>query len=159
MSKTTSPSKSDRIEKVAFATRRRWKPPFDILRALMDAATITRPIATKDDSMAVAASRVDPFSVEPPPGERIAAKPTKTTPVQIVLMVLGTIAFLYFARPRGPARFPGLCGGNDPETAHPMVVLLPHSAGALRRGRALFPGGRRRGWFLSIGPPGVDVDE
>jgi len=27
--------------------------------------------------MAVAASRVDPFSVEPPPGERIAAKPTK----------------------------------------------------------------------------------
>ena len=65
----------------------------------MDAATITRPIATKDGSMAAAAPRVDPFSVEPPPAERIAAAATKTTPVQIVLIVLGTIAFLYFARP------------------------------------------------------------
>ena len=65
----------------------------------MDAATITRPIAAKDDSMAAAAPRVDPFSVEPPPAERIAAVATKTTPVQIVLIVLGTIAFLYFARP------------------------------------------------------------
>jgi predicted PurR-regulated permease PerM len=99
MSKTISPSKSDLIEKGAFTARRRWKPPFDILRTLMDAATITRPIATKNDSMAAAAPRVDPFSVEPPPAERIAATATKTTPVQIVLMVLGTIAFLYFARP------------------------------------------------------------
>jgi predicted PurR-regulated permease PerM len=65
----------------------------------MDAATITRPIVTKNDSMAAAAPCVDPFSVEPPPAERIAAKATKTTPVQIILMVLGTIAFLYFARP------------------------------------------------------------
>jgi predicted PurR-regulated permease PerM len=65
----------------------------------MDAATITRPIATKNDSMAAAAPCVDPFSVEPPPAERITAKAAKTTPVQIVLMVLGTIAFLYFARP------------------------------------------------------------
>jgi predicted PurR-regulated permease PerM len=65
----------------------------------MDAATITRPIATKNDSMAAAAPCVNPFSVEPPPAERIAAKATKTTPVQIILMVLGTIAFLYFARP------------------------------------------------------------
>jgi predicted PurR-regulated permease PerM len=99
MSKTTSPSKSDRIEKGALATRRRWKPPFDILRTLVDAATITRPIAAKDDSMAAAAPSVDPFSVEPPPAERVAALTTKTTPVQIVLIVLGTIAFLYFARP------------------------------------------------------------
>ena len=99
MSKTTSPSKSDRIEKGALAARRRWKPLFDILRTLMDAATITRPIAAKDDSMAAAAPSVDPFSVEPPPAERVAALTTKTTPVQIVLIVLGTIAFLYFARP------------------------------------------------------------
>jgi predicted PurR-regulated permease PerM len=65
----------------------------------MDAATITRPIAAKDDSMAAAAPSVDPFSVEPPPAERVAALTTKTTPVQIVLIVLGTIAFLYFSRP------------------------------------------------------------
>ena len=65
----------------------------------MDAATITRPIAAKDDSTVAAAPRVDTFSVEPPPAERIAAAATKTTSVQIVLIVLGTIAFLYFARP------------------------------------------------------------
>jgi len=65
----------------------------------MDGATITRPIAAKDDSTAAAAPRVDPFSVEPPPAERIAAAATKTTPVQIVLIVLGVIVFLYFARP------------------------------------------------------------
>jgi predicted PurR-regulated permease PerM len=65
----------------------------------MDAATITRPIAAKDDSTVAAAPQVDTFSVELPPAERIVAAATKTTPVQIVLIVLGTIAFLYFARP------------------------------------------------------------
>jgi hypothetical protein len=37
--------------------------------------------------------------IEPPPAPSSAAATTKTTPVQIVLIVLGTIAFLYFARP------------------------------------------------------------
>jgi predicted PurR-regulated permease PerM len=36
---------------------------------------------------------------EPPPAPSSAAAAMKTTPVQIVLIVLGTIAFLYFARP------------------------------------------------------------
>jgi len=36
---------------------------------------------------------------EPPPAPSSAAAATKPTPLQIVLMVLGTIAFLYFARP------------------------------------------------------------
>jgi len=36
---------------------------------------------------------------EPPPAPVSAAPATNTTPVQIVLIVLGTIAFLYFARP------------------------------------------------------------
>ena len=36
---------------------------------------------------------------EPPPAPSSAAAATHTTPVQIVLLVLGTIAFLYFARP------------------------------------------------------------
>ncbi len=35
---------------------------------------------------------------EPPPAPSSAAEATKTSPVQIVLIVLGTIAFLYFAR-------------------------------------------------------------
>jgi predicted PurR-regulated permease PerM len=36
---------------------------------------------------------------KPPSAPLVAAVATKTTPVQIVLIVLGTIAFLYFARP------------------------------------------------------------
>jgi len=40
-----------------------------------------------------------PAAAAAPPVEQIAAAGTKTTPVQIVLMVLGTVAFLYFARP------------------------------------------------------------
>jgi predicted PurR-regulated permease PerM len=36
---------------------------------------------------------------EPPPAPLSDAAPMKTTPVQIVLIVLGMIAFLYFARP------------------------------------------------------------
>ena len=36
---------------------------------------------------------------EPPPAPASAAGAARTTPVQIVLIVLGTIAFLYFARP------------------------------------------------------------
>jgi predicted PurR-regulated permease PerM len=40
-----------------------------------------------------------PPGSEPPPAPSSAAVATKTTPVQIVLIVLGTIAFLYFARP------------------------------------------------------------
>ena len=64
----------------------------------MDAATITRPIAAKDDSTVAVAPPADALNGEPPPAERIAAA-AKVTPLQIVLIVLGTIAFLYFARP------------------------------------------------------------
>ena len=55
--------------------------------------------------------------------------------------------------------FPGLCGGDGLEAAHPLVVLLPHSPGALGRRRALSSGGRRRDWILPTGPAGADVDE
>jgi predicted PurR-regulated permease PerM len=65
----------------------------------MDAATITQPIAAKDDSTVAAAPRADALSGDPLPAPLSAAAATKTTPVQIVLIVLGVIAFLYFARP------------------------------------------------------------
>jgi predicted PurR-regulated permease PerM len=38
-------------------------------------------------------------SSEPPPAPSSTAAATKTIPLQVVLLVLGTIAFLYFARP------------------------------------------------------------
>jgi len=65
----------------------------------MSVATITQPVAAKEESATAAALRMDASGVEPPPTEQIAAMATRTTPVQIVLIVLGTIAFLYFARP------------------------------------------------------------
>ena len=40
-----------------------------------------------------------PPAGEPPPAPPVATAATKTPPVQIVLIVLGIIAFLYFARP------------------------------------------------------------
>ncbi len=64
----------------------------------MDAATMTRPIAAKDDSTVAAAPQADALHGEPPPAEPIAVA-AEVTPVQIVLIVLGTIVFLYFARP------------------------------------------------------------
>src|ERR1700723_3157034 len=64
----------------------------------MDAATITQPHAEKDGSSAAVAPLAEAANGEPPPSERFIA-PAKVTPVQIFLMVLGAIGFLYFARP------------------------------------------------------------
>jgi predicted PurR-regulated permease PerM len=64
----------------------------------MDAATMTRPIAAKLDSPVAVAPPAGALDGQPPPAERIAAV-ARVTPLQIVLIVLGTIAFLYFARP------------------------------------------------------------
>ncbi len=65
----------------------------------MDAATITQPIAAKDDSTVAAAPQADALSGEPLSAEPPAATAAKATPLQIVMIVLGTIAFLYFPRP------------------------------------------------------------
>lgn len=65
----------------------------------MDASTPIQPIAAKDHSTVVATPPANALSNEPPPTELIAAPVAKTTPVQGVLIVLGVIAFLYFARP------------------------------------------------------------
>jgi len=125
----------------------------------MDAATIIQPIVVKDDSTVAAEPRADAPSHEPQSAGPIAASAAKAAPVQIVLILLGAIAFLYFARPVVLPVVLALYRGNDFETAHPLVVLLPHSVGALRRRRALPSGVRHRDWFLSTGPAGVDVDE
>ena len=65
----------------------------------MDADTIPQPIAARDDPAVAAAPRADALSGEPLSAEPIAATVAKTTPVQIVLIALGVMAFLYFARP------------------------------------------------------------
>jgi predicted PurR-regulated permease PerM len=65
----------------------------------MDAATITPPIAAKENSAVAARPRAEALNGEPLCAEPIIATAARPTPAQIVLMVLGTIAFLYFARP------------------------------------------------------------
>src|SRR5690349_402751 len=64
----------------------------------MDAAAITEPIAARE-ALAVPTTPVSPaVIVEAPPVGSIGFTVTKVTPVQLVLMALGTTAFLYFAR-------------------------------------------------------------
>jgi predicted PurR-regulated permease PerM len=65
----------------------------------MDAATLSQPIAAKDDLTVVAPPRTEARGGEPLSVEPGAATAAKTTPVQTFLIVLGTIAFLYLARP------------------------------------------------------------
>jgi predicted PurR-regulated permease PerM len=63
----------------------------------MDAATITPSIEPKEHSAVAAGPRAE--ALEPLCAEPIVSTAAKTTRAQIILMVLGTIAFLYFARP------------------------------------------------------------
>jgi predicted PurR-regulated permease PerM len=60
-------------------------------------STATEPFDAPAGTLEVPANEVS--GSEPLLAEAIAATVAKTTPVQIVLIVLGTIAFLYFARP------------------------------------------------------------
>jgi len=60
-------------------------------------ANNTRPLGETSAVLVEAATTVP--GNEPPCEGPGAAASTKATPVQIVLIVLGTIAFLYFARP------------------------------------------------------------
>ncbi len=65
----------------------------------MDTATKPLPISANDDSTVEAALCGDGLSSKTPSAEPITTPATQATLAQIVLMVLGTIAFLYFARP------------------------------------------------------------
>ena len=65
----------------------------------MHAATITQPIAAKEDPAVAAAPHPDAPLGEPLFAEPIGAAVGKTVLMQIGMIVLGTIAFLYFARP------------------------------------------------------------
>jgi predicted PurR-regulated permease PerM len=72
---------------------------FNIIRDLLRRHSTAPPAAPNGDS----AVNEKPLAKEPsaksPPAEVIAAAVTKMTPVQVILIALGTIAFLYFAGP------------------------------------------------------------
>ena len=118
-------------------------------------------LATVPEPLGASAEMLDPpaQSGVPPPAPSRATETTKSTPVQIVLLVLGTVAFLYFARPlilpvfmaclAGMALKPlirWLSGWHIPPALSAAVVLclLVTAIGI---------------GFLPTGPPGVDVDE
>ena len=65
----------------------------------MDATSKTPPAAAKDDPVVPALPQADTLIAELPTAEPITASVAKTTPVQIALIGLGVVAFLYFARP------------------------------------------------------------
>lgn len=72
---------------------------FDIVRALLRGHSTAPPAAPNGDSAVNEEPLAEEPSAESPPAEVIAAAVTKMTPVQVILLALGTIAFLYFARP------------------------------------------------------------
>jgi predicted PurR-regulated permease PerM len=65
----------------------------------METIEIIPPIAVNSDSALATALRAAELSAEPALTQASAPAPSKITAGQIVLIVLGTIAFLYFARP------------------------------------------------------------
>src|SRR4051794_18511867 len=65
----------------------------------MEAAPIVQPVTTHTALAAAATHCTETIAPEASSAELITASAVKTTPVQIVLIALGTIAFLYFARP------------------------------------------------------------
>jgi len=72
---------------------------FNIIGALLRRQAGTQPNAPNGDATLKEAPLKDAVPGEPLSAEAFAATVAKTTPVQIVLILLGTIAFLYFARP------------------------------------------------------------
>jgi predicted PurR-regulated permease PerM len=72
---------------------------FNIIRAFLQDHATTQPNTPNGDSTLKEPPLTNALSGEPLSAEPIAATSAKATPVQIVLIVLGVIAFLYFARP------------------------------------------------------------
>jgi predicted PurR-regulated permease PerM len=72
---------------------------FNVLRAFFQKTGATQTAASNGDSPLTDPARAGAVNADPPPAEVIAAAMTKMSPGQIVLIVLGTLAFLYFVRP------------------------------------------------------------
>ena len=70
-----------------------------IRRSLLDAFAATQRMAANDSFTAKAARPADALAEEAPPTPPAGAVAVRMTPAQSVLIVLGVIGFLYFARP------------------------------------------------------------
>ncbi len=74
-------------------------PRLNVIRAFLRGRAKTQPNAPNGDATPKESPPASALGGEPLLAEAIATTAAKTTPVQIALIVLGTIAFLYFARP------------------------------------------------------------
>jgi len=73
-------------------------PRLNLIRTFLRGQTATQPAAPNVDAALNKAPLANTPEAESPPAEVIAAAVTKVTPPQGIVIVLGTIAFLYFAR-------------------------------------------------------------
>jgi predicted PurR-regulated permease PerM len=96
---------------------------FDIIRALVRGHSTAPPAAPNGDSAVNEEPLAKEPSAESPPAEVIAAAVPKMTPVQVILLALGTIAFLYFARPVILPIFLACVGGM---TLKPLIRWLSY---------------------------------
>jgi predicted PurR-regulated permease PerM len=87
----------------------------------MDANTITQPIASNGDSGLETAPRAEACGIEPASTQASAPAAPKTTAGQIVLIGLGVMVFLYFAR---PVVLPVFLACVAAMTLKPLVRLL-----------------------------------
>jgi predicted PurR-regulated permease PerM len=96
-------------------------PRFNIIGDFLPEGATTQSNAPDGDSVLKKAPLVDAPGGEPLSAASIAATVTKTTTAQIVLIVLGTIAFLYFAR---PVLLPIALAGIAAITLKPLIRWL-----------------------------------
>ena len=120
-------------------------------------------LATAPEPLGSSAGTLDPPAQaapggEPPLASASAVGAEKTAPLQIVLLVLATIAFLFFARTVVLPVFLACVAGM---ALKPLIrwLSLCHIPPASRRGRALPAGVRPGHWVFPIGPPGDDLAE
>ena len=89
----------------------------------MEAATTPQASVTQAAPAVAAAPRAEALDGERLSAEPIAPAAARTTPVQVVLIVLGTIGFLYFARPVVLPVFLACVGGM---TLKPLIRWLSY---------------------------------
>jgi predicted PurR-regulated permease PerM len=91
------------------------------MEQLVELSTAPEPLDSSAGTLELPA-KAEPGS-EPPPAPSSAVTATKTTPQQLVLIVLGTIAFLYFARPVALPVFLACVAGM---ALKPLIRWLSH---------------------------------
>src|ERR1700741_839328 len=87
----------------------------------MDSTTTTQITPVKDEGAVEDATRLETAPGQPAAVGHVAAPVKKMTPAHVLVLVLGTIAFLYFAR---PVVLPIILACVSGMTLKPLIRLL-----------------------------------